>query len=195
MDEKLKKLGRALKELRIQNNLSFRDADRLSGVDISSISRLEEGKTRRINPLTLNKLARTYKTNPLTLLKIIDYVSDEDIIEYNQLFNHEISSANNNEIEVLNQYQHSYFPKKFIKVPSLDNYKAIEVHNHIFLYNDNCLYNDDLGLFSIDNEFFVAFYYTLENVISIKDYFTNSVSMFTNIEIIGKIQGILSYKK
>ena len=68
-------------------------------------------------------------------------------------------------------------------------------NNYIFLYNDNCLYNDDLGLFSIDNEFIVAFYYTLGNVITIKDYFTNSVSMLTNVEIIGNIQGILSYKK
>ena len=80
--EKLKKLGKTLKELRIQNNLSFRDVDKLTGIDISTISRLEEAKGYRINALILNKLAKAYNVNPVSLLKIIDYVNEDDINQY-----------------------------------------------------------------------------------------------------------------
>lgn len=198
MEDKFKKLGKTLRELRILNKLSFRETDRLSGVDISTISRLEEGKVNRINPFTLNKLAKAYKTNPLHLFRIIDCISEEDIKQYINVAKNENTSVHNNEIEVFNEYCNSYYPKKFIKVPGVEC-NAIEIKNHIFLYDNNCvdLINDDLGLFDFNNEIVIAFHYYLNNITTLKNYFTEKVSMHEDIKIIGKVKGLinLSYSK
>ena len=193
MEDKLKKLGKTLRELRIQNKLSFREADRLSGVDISSISRLEEGKSNRFNFLTLNKLARAYKVNPLSLLKIIDYISEEDIKQYINIAENENISINNDEIEIFNERCSSYYPKKFIKIPDLNCDRAIEIENYIFLYDENCLdlNNNDLGIFNLNNKMTVAFYYCLDNI-TLKNYFTEEISMHESVEIIGKIKGFIN---
>ena len=191
--EKLKKLGKTLKELRIQNNLSFRDVDKLTGIDISTISRLEEAKGYRINALILNKLAKAYKVNPVSLLKIIDYVNEDDINQYLNITKSETSSINNNEIEILNENNSSYFPKKFIKLPDFPECKAVKINNRIFLYDDASPDNNDLGIFCIDNKIIVAFYYCLDDTITLKDFFTDFVSMTKkgSLSIFGKIKGIV----
>ena len=191
--EKIKKLGQTLRELRKQNNLSFREADRISGVDVSTISRLEDGKGHRINLLILSKLIRAYNANPISLLKIIDYITDDDIYQYTNITQNEIGSINNNEIEVLNEYGKSYYPKNFIKIPALNGCKAIKINNYIFLYDDSCLYNDELGIFNIDNKIIIAFYYFFDGVTTLKDFFSNSISMSKNIKPTGKIKGFLNF--
>ena len=191
--EKLKKLGKTLKELRIQNNLSFREVDKLTGVDISTISRLEEAKGHRINTLILNKLAKVYNVNPVSLLMIIDYVKENDIKQYLDITESEASSINNNEIEILNENNSSYYPKRFMKLPDITRCKAVKINNRIFLYDDSCPDNNDLGLFRINDKITVAFYYFLDDTVTFKDFFTDFIFMRKkdSFSIIGKIKSIV----
>lgn len=192
--EKLKKLAKTLRELRIQNNLSFREVDRLTGIDVSTISRLEDAKGYRINPLILTRLAKVYNVNPVSLLKIIDYVSDKDINQYVKITEDENNSINNNEIEILNENNSSYYPKKFMKLPGISGCKALEINSRIFLYNDDCLCNNELGIFYINDKTIVAFYYSLDNIVTLKHFFTDSVSMIKkdSFSILGKIKCIIN---
>ena len=191
--EKLKKLGKTLKELRIQNNLSFRDVDKLTGVDISTISRLEEAKGHRINALILNKLAKVYNVNPVSLLMIIDYVSKDDINQYLDITESEASSINNNEIEIMNENNNSYYPKKFLKLPDINNCKAVKINSRIFLYDDTYPDNNDLGIFRINDKIIPAFYYSLDDTVTLKDFFTGVISMRKkdSLSILGKIKSIV----
>jgi transcriptional regulator with XRE-family HTH domain len=191
--EKLKKLAKTLKELRIQNNLSFREVGKLSGVDISTISRLEEAKGYRINALILGKLAKVYNVNPVSLLKIIGYINDNDVNQYLNIAKRETDSISNNEIEILNENNNSYYPKKFIKLPGLNECKAVEINNRIFLYTETCLYNNELGIFNINNKIVAAFYYILNDAAALKDFFTDSVSMTkeNSLLILGKVKAVV----
>ena len=192
---KAKQFGNALRQLRIEKELSFRDVDRISNVDIATISRLEEGNIQRLNVHVLNALAKTYGVNPLSLLKIIDYIYDEDIQDYIKLNNFQQSAYKNKEIEVFNLNGDSYYPKKFIKLPYEVQYKAIEYNEHIFLYSSDKLSYDDLGLFFYNNKILVAYYHCLNDVLSLKDFFSESTKMFykNDIDIRGKIQTFINF--
>lgn len=195
-EEKTKKFGKTLRELREMNNLSYRDVTRLSGVDSSTLSRLEEGHTFKINVLTIKSLAKLYKVNLLKLLKIIDYVSDEDISEYINISNSETKAIENNEIEILNEKGNPTLPKKFLKLPFENNeYKAVEFNNHFFIFNNSDLHNNDLGIFFIKKQIFIAYYYSLDNIITFKDYFSNDISMYKKDEFIifGNVKTIIDF--
>lgn len=192
---KAKQFGNALRQLRIEKDLSFRDVDRLSGVDISTINRLEEGRILRLNVKHLNAIAKAYDVNPLSLLKIIDYVNDEDIQNYVKLNNFQQSAYKNKEIEVFNHKGDSYYPKKFIKLPYDVQYKAIEYNEYIFLYSSDKLSYDDLGIFFYNNKVLIAYYHCLNDVLSLKDFFSDSTQMFykNDIEIWGKIETFIKF--
>ena len=70
--------GKILKQYRNRNNYTFRDIHTLTGIDSSTISRLEDGKILRINSLVVTALAKLYNINPIIFLNIIGYIQDED---------------------------------------------------------------------------------------------------------------------
>lgn len=191
-----------MRELREKNDFSYKDTSNLSGVDASTLSRLEEGQTSKVNVMVINSLAKVYRVNPILLLKIIDYVSDEDILEYIKISNTETKAIENKEIEVLNAKGNFNYPKKFLKlsvenIKNVQDYKSIEFNNHIFLYDNSNLNNNDVGIFFINDKITIAYYYFLDSTITLKDYFSSELSMHhkKNLNIFGNIKTIIDFSK
>ena len=61
-------MNRQLRRLRELNALSMRDLAQISGVDESTIYRLENGKSKKAMHKTLRHLARALKVEPAVLL-------------------------------------------------------------------------------------------------------------------------------
>ena len=76
------KLGDILKELRHKKELTFKELEKATGVDSATLSRLEQGTILRINPMILKSLADFYSINLLTLYNLINYITEDDILNY-----------------------------------------------------------------------------------------------------------------
>ena len=195
------RLGKILKRFRNTNNYTFKDVYTQTGIDPATISRLEDGKIFRINPLIITALAKLYNVNPLIFLNIIGYVQDKDVFNYCKIINTEKSFYENSFIEILDSFSitsdSEIHLKEFMNLPFLDKQdKAFKKDNFIFVYNNkNELSQEDLGIFSYNNSIIVAFYYSNENTVSLYNYFTKKISIHSknDIEIIGRIVTIIDH--
>ena len=193
--------GKILKQYRTKNNYTFRDIHALTGIDSSTISRLEDGKILRINSLVVTALAELFCVNPLIFLNIIGYVQDKDVFNYCKIVKTEKSFYENSFIEILDSFSISsdseIHLKEFMNLPFLDKQdKAFKKDDFIFVYNNkNELLQEDLGIFSYNNSILVGFYYSNENTVSLYDYFTKKISIHSksDIKIIGRIVTIIDY--
>ena len=202
--EKRKKLGGILKEHRSKNNYTFRDVFQKTDIDVSTLSQLEDGNIMRINALGLISLARLYNINPLIYFKIIDFINDDEVIEYSKIIKKQEYFFNNNYIEVYDVKsifsKENYF-KRYLDLPFLDKdktYHAFERNKFIFVYNfkDKKLQEKDLGIFSTGNNVFIAYYYFKKNVVSLKDYFSDDIAIINEkeeLKILGKIITVIDY--
>ena len=202
--EKRKTLGNILKEHRTKNNYTFREVFQKTDIDVSTISQLEDGNIMRINALALISLARLYKINPLIYFKIVDYIDNQEVLEYCKIIKREEIFLTNNSIEIFDMKsifsKENYF-KRYIELPFLTKnkvYNAFETDNFIFVYNfkEKELKERDLGIFSINNVIFIAYYYFKKDIISLKDYFTKDVQILTNkdkFNILGKVITIIDH--
>ena len=202
--KKRKKLGEILKEHRTKKNYTFREVFQKTDIDVSTISQLEDGNIMRINALALISLARLYKINPLIYFKIIDYINDNEVVEYCKIIKKEEIFLINNSIEIYDTksiFSKDSYIKRYIDLPFLSknkSYNGFEKNNFIFIYNfyENELKEKDLGIFSINNAVFIGYYYFKENMTSLKDYFSENVIIITstdNFKILGKIITIIDY--
>ena len=80
-----------------------------------------------------------------------------------------------------------------MKLTDITKCKAVKINNRIFLYDDSCPDNNDLGLFRINDKITVAFYYFLDDTVTFKDFFTDFIFMRKkdSFSIIGKIKSIV----
>ena len=199
-EHKTKKLGKILRKYRTKNNYTLKDIYDKTQIDPSTIARLENGTIYRINSLILTSLARLYNINPVNLLNIIGYIDDKDILEYSTEIQ-QINSPNNNLIEIFESesiLSETKDIKEFLNLPFLNNnfYKAYKENNFIFVYsNTQETKEEDLGIFSVNDQIIVAYFYYNETTISLQDYFTNKNLLFLKpeINIIGRVEAIIDY--
>mgnify|MGYP003518270142 FL=1 len=192
--------GKILEKYRTKNNYSFREVHSMTGIDSSTISRLEDGLILRINPLNITALARLYNVNPLIFLNIVGYIEDDDIFEYRETLKQENGFKKDSFIEIFDSMsilsKNKTHLKEFIKLPFLeDESMGLKKDNFIFIYNNKqIIKQEDLGIFSMQDSIFIAYYYSNENNVSLLDYFTNKVTILKNdVKIIGKIITIIDY--
>lgn len=80
-------IGTHLKELRIKNGLSLDDVYKTTGIADSTLSKIENGKSKRpISVETLLKLASAYKINFIDLLVSSSIISASDVATYQKTF-------------------------------------------------------------------------------------------------------------
>lgn len=80
-------IGACLKELRLKNKLSLDDVYRETGIADSTLSKIENGKSKRpISVETLIKLASIYKVNSIDLLVSSGFISTSDVVSYQKTF-------------------------------------------------------------------------------------------------------------
>ncbi|WVU42052.1 helix-turn-helix transcriptional regulator [Fusobacterium polymorphum] len=80
MEDKIKKLGNYIDNLREERKLGFNQLSKKSGVNPKSLNDIIYGKSKRINPFYLIKLAKALKIHYKELYKIIGYLLPEDDI-------------------------------------------------------------------------------------------------------------------
>ena len=80
-----------------------------------------------------------------------------------------------------------------MKLPDINNCKAVKINSRIFLYDDTYPDNNDLGIFRINDKLIPAFYYSLDDTVTLKDFFTGVISMRKkdSLSILGKIKSIV----
>ena len=190
--EKMAELGLTLRKLREKNNFTLDIVSQRTKIGLSELSRLETGQTAKINPLKLLRLANIYKINVLDLYKMIGYVSEKDVDNYqhSEILKRELTS----EIETLKtEYKQipvfssvaagagsipDELPKTFIQLPLKDsNLKAAYINgdsmeptlkdNGIVIFDPAAtqLKNGDIGIFCLNGECFVKRYYLNDGIV------------------------------
>ncbi|MCP1224778.1 helix-turn-helix transcriptional regulator [Sebaldella sp. S0638] len=197
------KLGEILKELRHKKELTFKELEKATGIDSATLSRLEQGTILRINPLILKSLADFYAINLLTLYNLINYITEDDILNYyttlstkKELEKEEIEIVPFNSFNEIN----STYSKDFLKFPYVSKVcRAIEFNKeYVVIFNPEIkvLNTKDIGVFKNQDDIFISNYYKKEKTIVLINYFDKKITVFNNlsdVKILGKVVAIINY--
>lgn len=91
-EEKAKEIGNFLKNRREELGYSTNQMLMKTDIDKSDISRIENGKKRKLNPIYLKKLAKALKLDIIELFKMVGFL-DEDIEIHTKKESFEIKNA------------------------------------------------------------------------------------------------------
>ncbi len=197
------KLGEILKELRHKKELTFKELEKATGIDSATLSRLEQGTILRINPLILKSLADFYAINLLTLYNLINYITEDDILNYYTTLSTK-KELEKEEIEIVpfNSFNdiNSTYSKDFLKFPYVSKVcKAIEFNKeYVVIFNPEIkvLNTKDIGVFKNQDDIFISNYYKKEKTIVLINYFDKKITVFNNlsdVKILGKVVSIINY--
>ena len=197
------KLGDILKELRHKKDLTFKELEKATGIDSATLSRLEQGTILRINPLILKSLADFYTINLLTLYNLINYITEDDILNYFTTLSAK-KELEKEEIEIipLSSFNslNSTYSKDFLKFPYVSKVcKAIEINKeHVVVFNPEIkiLNVKDVGVFKNQDDIFISNYYKKDKTIVLINYFDKKITVFNNlndVKILGKVVAIINY--
>ena len=183
--DKSQKLGIYLKQLRESRNLTIRAVKKMTGINTADLSRIESGLKERINPFHLLELSRIYKISILNLYFMIGYLSEDSILEKKKK-----KSALNIVNDTLNDLDNVYskIPLYDLKLGDLNNiFELISVQikkrelkafympdnsmENTILINETVLFDpkvnnlrdNSIGLFSLNQNFFVRRFYKIDN--------------------------------
>jgi len=76
-DEQALNLGKFLKNRRDELNYSTNHIEIHTGIDKADLSRIENGKKKKINPIYLKELAKVLKLNQIELFNMVGFIDDE----------------------------------------------------------------------------------------------------------------------
>lgn len=76
-DEQAINLGKFLKNRREELNYSTNHIEIHTGIDKADLSRIENGKKKKINPIYLKELAKILKLNQIELFNMVGFIDDE----------------------------------------------------------------------------------------------------------------------
>ena len=193
-DLRLEKFGNYLRELRINKGVTVRDIYLKTKIDITTLSRLENGLIKKINPNMLLKLADYYNTNVIVFYNLLGYINNNIVTEYAN----NISEKNKDfSIPLFSSiYEIDSFNKKILRNINL---LIIEIQNidfFIFQFNYNffilfsysdSLANGEVGILKIDDEYIISQYYEKNDIIAFlkesKLYLENK----SKVKILGKV--------
>ena len=193
-DLRLEKFGNYLKELRINKGVTVRDIFLKTKIDITTLSRLENGLIKKINPNMLLRLADYYNTNVIFFYNLLGYLNNNLTIEY---VNNISEKDKDFSIPLFSSiYEIDNFNKKILRNINLP---IIENQNNNFFsfqFNDNIiiifsytesLNNGETGILKINDDYIVSSYNEKDNIIA---FFNNSKLCLEDknkIKILGKV--------
>ena len=197
------KLGDILKELRHKKELTFKELEKATGVDSATLSRLEQGTILRINPMILKSLADFYSINLLTLYNLINYITEDDILNYYTTLSTK-KELEKEEIEIIPfskfNSTNSTYSKDFLKFPYVSKVcKAVEINKeYVVIFNPEIkiLNIKDVGIFKNQDDIFISNYYKKDKTIVLINYFDKKITVFNNlndVKILGKVVAIINY--
>ena len=199
-NKKLIEFGKYLYDLRTKNFFTLKEVTRKTGIDKSTLSKLENGETQKINPIFLKKLATLYNINILDLFIMLDYIDYDDIItSYNSLKKEEYIFTK--EIKLQNLKIPIVKSKDILSGTTQNKFLNISNTNEDFLAFSNSsdkyyifkktdtLNKNDIGLFEVNKKIYIAKYAFEDKFVLISDILSSDVILKekSEINIIGRI--------
>lgn len=193
-DLRLEKFGNYLRELRINKGVTVRDIYLKTKIDITTLSRLENGLIKKINPNMLLLLADYYNTNVIVFYNLLGFLNNNLVTEYVN----NISEKNKDfSIPLFSSiYEIDNFNKKVLRNINLP---IIENQNNDFFsfqFNDNTiiifsyidsLNNGEIGILKIADDYIISPYNEKDEVIAFLNHSKLCLENKDKVKILGKV--------
>ena len=193
-DLRLEKFGNYLRELRINKGVTVRDIYLKTKIDITTLSRLENGLIKKINPNMLLLLADYYNTNVIVFYNLLGFLNNNLVTEYVN----NISEKNKDfSIPLFSSiYEIDNFNKKVLRNI---NFPIIENQNNDFFsfqFNDNTiiifsyidsLNNGEIGILKIADDYIISPYNEKDEVIAFLNHSKLCLENKDKVKILGKV--------
>ena len=193
-DLRLEKFGNYLRELRINKGVTVRDIYLKTKIHITTLSRLENGLIKKINPNMLLLLADYYNTNVIVFYNLLGFLNNNLVTEYVN----NISEKNKDfSIPLFSSiYEIDNFNKKVLRNINLP---IIENQNNDFFsfqFNDNTiiifsyidsLNNGEIGILKIADDYIISPYNEKDEVIAFLNHSKLCLENKDKVKILGKV--------
>ena len=203
------KLGNYIEELRQKRDYGFNQLALKSGVNVKSLNEIIYGKSKKVNPFHLQKIAKALNINYKELYKIVGYL-DEDKNEivgnidlevgYKQVPLYSSISAGYGACDsgvidyialpMVNSFSGDVFAVR-VNGDSMEH--TIENHSIVFIKRDSEVANKKIGAFLLNNEALLKRYYVTENGVFLRsdnrDYPDIRVREHDDFIVVGKYIG------
>ena len=180
IEEKLRiKLGNYIEELREKRGYTFNQLALKSGVNVKSLNEIKFGKSKKVNPFHLQKIAKALNIDYKELYKIVGYLDEDknEIIgnidlnlEYKKVPLYSSISAGYGACEsdvidyialpMVNAFSGDVFAVR-VNGDSMEH--TIENHSIVFIKRDSEVANKKIGAFLLNNEALLKRYYITDN--------------------------------
>lgn len=180
IEEKLRiKLGNYIEELREKRGYTFNQLALKSGVNVKSLNEIKFGKSKKVNPFHLQKIAKALNIDYKELYRIVGYLDEDknEIIgnidlnlEYKKVPLYSSISAGYGACEsdvidyialpMVNAFSGDVFAVR-VNGDSMEH--TIENHSIVFIKRDSEVANKKIGAFLLNNEALLKRYYITDN--------------------------------
>lgn len=180
IEEKLRiKLGNYIEELREKRGYTFNQLALKSGVNVKSLNEIKFGKSKKVNPFHLQKIAKALNIDYKELYRIVGYLDEEkkeivgniDLdLEYKKVPLYGSISAGYGACEsdvidyialpMVNAFSGDVFAVR-VNGDSMEH--TIENHSIVFIKRDSEVANKKIGAFLLNNEALLKRYYITDN--------------------------------
>lgn len=185
IEEKLRiKLGNYIEELREKRGYTFNQLALKSGVNVKSLNEIKFGKSKKVNPFHLQKIAKALNIDYKELYRIVGYLDEEkkeivgniDLdLEYKKVPLYGSISAGYGACEsdvidyialpIVNAFSGDVFAVR-VNGDSMEH--TIENHSIVFIKRDSEVANKKIGAFLLNNEALLKRYYVTDSGIFLR---------------------------
>lgn len=203
------KLGNYIEELRQKRDYGFNQLALKSGVNVKSLNEIIYGKSKKVNPFHLQKIAKALNIDYKELYRIVGYL-DED---KNEIVGNIDLEVGYKKVPLYSSISAGYGACDsgvidYIALPMVNSFSGdvfavrvngdsmehtIENHSIVFIKRDSEVANKKIGAFLLNNEALLKRYYVTENGVFLRsdnrDYPDIRVREHDDFIIVGRYIG------
>ena len=203
------KLGNYIEELRQKRDYGFNQLALKSGVNVKSLNEIIYGKSKKVNPIQIKKIAKALNIDYKELYRIVGYL-DED---KNEIVGNIDLEVGYKKVPLYSSISAGYGACDsgvidYIALPMVNSFSGdvfavrvngdsmehtIENHSIVFIKRDSEVANKKIGAFLLNNEALLKRYYVTENGVFLRsdnrDYPDIRVREHDDFIIVGRYIG------
>lgn len=203
------KLGNYIEELRQKRDYGFNQLALKSGVNVKSLNEIIYGKSKKVNPFHLQKIAKALNIDYKELYRIVGYLDEEK----NEIVGNIDLEVGYKKVPLYSSISAGYGACDsgvidYIALPMVNSFSGdifavrvngdsmehtIENHSIVFIKRDSEVANKKIGAFLLNNEALLKRYYVTENGVFLRsdnrDYPDIRVRKHDDFIIVGRYIG------
>lgn len=203
------KLGNYIEELRQKRDYGFNQLALKSGVNVKSLNEIIYGKSKKVNPFHLQKIAKALNIDYKELYRIVGYLDEEK----NEIVGNIDLEVGYKKVPLYSSISAGYGACDsgvidYIALPMVNSFSGdifavrvngdsmehtIENHSIVFIKRDSEVANKKIGAFLLNNEALLKRYYVTENGVFLRsdnrDYPDIRVREHDDFIVVGKYIG------